>query len=55
MIVSEIFELNYNLNLTKEYIENFFDNSNIKPIKWAIVNICGEKIKILASFEKKTL
>ena len=55
MIVSEIFEMNFNSDLTKNMIDNYFIEKNIKPVKWAITGISKNKIKILASFEKKAL
>ena len=55
MIVSEIFELEKSKSLTKNDIQNFLEEKNIKPVKWAIVKCLEKKIKILVSFEKKAL
>ena len=55
MIVSEIFEIPVNFDLTKKYIENFFFQKNINPVKWSIVRVLKNKAKIMVSFEKKTL
>ena len=53
MITTEIFEIQKSENLTKNDVEIFFEQKNIKPVKWAIVKILDNSTKILASFIKK--
>ena len=53
MIKTEIFDLPKFKNLTKDDIENFFEQKKIKPVKWAITAVLKDSIKILASFEGK--
>ena len=55
MIISEIFDIEINQNLTKHDVENFFAQKKINPVKWAIVSISKIKASLLVSFEKKTL
>lgn len=52
MIVSEIFKIKSNKNLTKVYIEKFLSEKNIKAVRWAIVESSEIFTKILVSFEK---
>ena len=53
MIKTEIFELPKSKNLTKGDIKNFFEQKNVKPVKWAITGVLKDSIKILASYEGK--
>lgn len=53
MIISEIFTIHHNKNLTKKYIEDFFKRKNIISVKWAISEFSEDNAKILVSFEKK--
>ena len=55
MIVTKIFDMPKSVNLTKNDIEKFFEQKKIKPVKWSIIGVYDNLIKILISFLKKPL
>ena len=52
MLKSEIFDIEFSDNLTKDVIEKFFKEKNIDTVKWAVTGISGKSAKVLATFEK---
>lgn len=51
MIKSQLFEVQFSENLTKQKIENFINQKKIDVVKWAIVGKNDNFIKLLISFE----
>ncbi len=51
MITTNNFEIKKTQNLTSSYIENELNLMGIRPLRWAIVNVCEDSYSVSVSYE----
>jgi len=52
-VVSELLQINNFGDISTEYVESVLDEKNIKPLRWAIVEISEKIITVNVSYCKE--